>query len=108
MSIVPLGHAVSARPSLVITAMGTACMARSSWVVPSRSQPTPGSIPAMGQQPDPNALTWHNEHCFRGWSNHTPTLVAIVKFYPSLWRLSFTREVRDGDQYDAYCIAARR
>ena len=31
---------------------------------------------------------------------------AIAEVYPSLWSRSFAREGRDGDQHDAYCIAA--
>ena len=31
---------------------------------------------------------------------------AIVEVYPSLWSRSFAREGRNGDQHDAYCIAA--
>jgi hypothetical protein len=34
-----------------------------------------------------------------GWS-------AIAEVYPALWSRSFAREGRDGDQHDAYCIAA--
>ena len=31
---------------------------------------------------------------------------AIAEVYPSLWSRSFAREGRNGDQHDAYCIAA--
>jgi hypothetical protein len=31
---------------------------------------------------------------------------SCAEVYPALWRRSFAREGRDGDQYDAYCIAA--
>lgn len=31
---------------------------------------------------------------------------AIAEVYPALWSRSFAREGRDGDQHDAYCIAA--
>jgi len=31
---------------------------------------------------------------------------AIAEVYPSLWSRSFARDARDGDQHDAYCIAA--
>ena len=31
---------------------------------------------------------------------------AIAEVYPSLWSYGFAREGRDGDQHDAYCIAA--
>jgi hypothetical protein len=30
----------------------------------------------------------------------------IAEAYPALWSRSFAREVRTGDQHDAYCIAA--
>jgi hypothetical protein len=31
---------------------------------------------------------------------------AIAEVYPALWSRSFAREGRDGNQHDAYCIAA--
>jgi hypothetical protein len=42
---------------------------------------------------------------FDGWEI-SPGASAIAEVYPSLWRGAFVREDRDGDQHDAFSIAA--
>jgi len=42
---------------------------------------------------------------FEGWKIPAGRS-AIAEVYPALWSRSFAREGRDGDQHDAYCIAA--
>ena len=43
---------------------------------------------------------------FDGW-DIPASRSAVVEVYPALWSRSFAREERNGDQHDAYSIAAR-
>ncbi|MFO7686946.1 MAG: hypothetical protein R6V60_12725, partial [Desulfobacterales bacterium] len=72
------------------------------------SQTGAGEQHVDGIDPEPHPLFWNRAGCrvpFAGWQI-PPGRSAVVEVYPSLWRRSFAREDRTGDQQGAYAAAA--